>query len=113
MVANVGFRRLLEHLEPRNDLPSQHYFTDTALPALPNKLRDHLLVLLKHVPFGFITDIWSSSVCPLSLLNFTAEWVDSSYNLHHFTEIPPLALGIPRLILNSQTAGEILEVLPN
>ena len=82
MVANVVFRRLREHLEPRYELSSRHYFTDTALPGIHNMLRQHLLALLSEVhAFGFTTDIWSSSVCPMSLLSFTAQWVDSSFNL--------------------------------
>lgn len=63
VVANEGFRGLLEYLEPRYVLPSRHYFTDTALPALHQKLCDQLLILLKDIPaFGFTTDIWSSFV---------------------------------------------------
>ncbi|KAM3875860.1 zinc finger BED domain-containing protein 4-like [Diretmus argenteus] len=42
VVANVGFRRLMEILEPRYVLPSRHYFTEKALPAAHKKLRDHL-----------------------------------------------------------------------
>ncbi|KAL3067486.1 hypothetical protein OYC64_017252 [Pagothenia borchgrevinki] len=86
VVENVGFRRLMEHLEPRYELPSRHYFTEKALPALHNKLRGHLQALLTDVPsFGFTTDIWSSSVCPMSLLSFTAQWIDSQFNLQHAT----------------------------
>lgn len=86
VVANVGFSRLLEHLEPRYELPSRHYFTDTALPAIHNKLRDQLLALSSEVPaFGFTTDIWSSSVCLMSLLSCTAQWVDSTFNLQRAT----------------------------
>ncbi|KAF3851672.1 hypothetical protein F7725_013444 [Dissostichus mawsoni] len=86
VVENVGFRRLMEHLEPRYELPSRHYFTEKALPALHNKLRGHLQALLTDVPaFGFTTDIWSSSVCPMSLLSFTAQWIDSQFNLKHAT----------------------------
>ncbi|KAF3840379.1 hypothetical protein F7725_019096 [Dissostichus mawsoni] len=33
VVENVGFRRLMEHLEPRYELPSRHYFTEKALPS--------------------------------------------------------------------------------
>ncbi len=50
------------------------------------QLRDHLLVRLKHVPsLGFTRDIWSWSVCPMSLLSFIAQWVDSSFNLQRAT----------------------------
>ena len=32
VVANVEFRHLMKHLEPRYELLSHHYFTNTALP---------------------------------------------------------------------------------
>ena len=32
VVEDEGFRRLLEHLEPRYSLPSRKYFSETALP---------------------------------------------------------------------------------
>ncbi len=35
--------------------------------------------------FGFIADIWSLSVCSMLLLSFTAQRVDSSFNLQHAT----------------------------
>uniref|UniRef100_A0A1A8MBN7 Zinc finger, BED domain containing 4 n=2 Tax=Nothobranchius pienaari TaxID=704102 RepID=A0A1A8MBN7_9TELE len=86
VVSNVGFRCLMEHLEPRYELPSRSYFTDTALPSIHNKLRDHLLVMLSKVSaFGFTTDIWSSSLCPMSLISFTAQWINSSFNLQRAT----------------------------
>lgn len=83
---NVGFRRLIEHLEPRYQLPSRHYFTEKALPALHTKLRGHLQAMLTGVPsLSFTTDIWSSSVSPMSLISFTVQWIDSEFNLQHAT----------------------------
>lgn len=53
VVANVGFCRFREHLEPMYELPSSYYF------EVYNKLCDHLLVLINDVPaFGISTDIW-------------------------------------------------------
>ena len=86
VVANPGFRRLMEVLEPRYVLPSRHYFTEKALPAAHKKLRDHVQEQLANVPaIGFTTDIWSSSVCPMSLLSFTAQWIDASFTLQRVT----------------------------
>jgi len=82
VVENTGFRRLLELLEPRYALPSRHYISDTALPELYNKVHDHLRGLLSDVSaIGFTTDIWSSDVCPMSLLSLTAHWIDSTFDL--------------------------------
>ncbi len=69
-VENPGFLTLMEHVEPRFEMPSHHYFTEKALPALYKKIYDKLLVLLSDVPHvSFTTDIWSSSVAPMSLVS--------------------------------------------
>lgn len=85
-VENPGFLMLMEHVEPRFEMPSRHYFTEKALPALYKKISDKLLVLLSDVPHvSFTTDIWSSSVAPMSLLSLTAQWIDSSFVLRRAT----------------------------
>ncbi|KAI2648703.1 Zinc finger BED domain-containing protein 4 [Labeo rohita] len=62
VVENVGFRRLIEHLEPRYSLP----------------VREHISCKLKDVrTISFTTDIWSCDSTPLSLLSLTAHWVDT------------------------------------
>ena len=81
VVEDKGFRRLLEFLNPRYDLPSRHYLSDTALPEMYSKVRDHLRGNLREVTaLSFTTDIWSSDVCPMSLLSLTAHWIDSLLN---------------------------------
>ncbi|XP_052393278.1 zinc finger BED domain-containing protein 4-like [Carassius gibelio] len=77
VVENVGFRRLMEHLEPRYCLPGRKYISETALPKLYETVREHILCMLKDVhAISFTTDIWSSDVCPMSLLSLTSHWVD-------------------------------------
>ncbi|KAK7877950.1 hypothetical protein WMY93_031399 [Mugilogobius chulae] len=39
-VENPGFLMLMEHIEPRFEMPSRHYFTEKALPALHKKIFD-------------------------------------------------------------------------
>lgn len=86
LVEDAGFLLLLEHLEPRYNMPSRHYFVEKALPALQKKIRDKLLVQLAEASdVAFTTDIWSSSVCPMSLLSLTAQWVDSKFVLRRAT----------------------------
>jgi len=34
IVEDRGFRRLIEHIEPRYSMPSRRYFSDVSLPAL-------------------------------------------------------------------------------
>ncbi|KAL6463619.1 hypothetical protein MHYP_G00280100 [Metynnis hypsauchen] len=83
VVEDGGFRRLLEHLEPRYNLPSRKYFSETALPELYKKACGHISEELKDVSaMSFTTDIWSSDVCPMSLLSLTVHWLDRSFAPH-------------------------------
>ncbi|XP_051809829.1 zinc finger BED domain-containing protein 4-like [Acanthochromis polyacanthus] len=85
-VEDQGFLMLMEHIEPRFEMPSRHYFTEKALPALHKKITDKLKVMLSKASYiSFTTDIWSSSVAPMSLLSLTAQWIDSTFVLHHAT----------------------------
>ncbi|KAI7814064.1 putative zinc finger BED domain-containing protein 4-like [Triplophysa rosa] len=82
VVENVGFRRLMEHLEPRYSLPSRKYISETALPELYSRVSSHVADQLKDVKsLSFTTDIWSSDVYPMTLLSLTAHWVNSGYAL--------------------------------
>ncbi len=78
MVKNVGFCRLIEHLEPRYSLPGRKYISETALPKLYETVREHISCKLKDVQsISFTTDIWSCDATQLSLLSLTAHWVDT------------------------------------
>lgn len=86
LVEDAGFLLLIEHLEPRYDMPSLHYFIEKALPALQKKIHDKLLVQLSEEhDVTFNTDIWSSSVCPMSLRSLTTQWIDSKFVLRRAT----------------------------
>lgn len=77
-----GFRGLSEHLEPRFCLPGHKYISKTAWPKLHKAVKEHVLCMLKDVhALGSTTDIWSSDMCPTSLLSLTAHWVDRESTL--------------------------------
>lgn len=79
VVENVGFRSLIEYLQPRYSLPSRRYLSETALPELYNRVSSKLAQKLKGVStLSFTTDIWTSAVCPMSLISLTVHWVDSA-----------------------------------
>lgn len=82
VVENVGFRRLVEHLEPRYQLPNRHFISDMAVPLKYKEVREFISKCLESTDtVSLTTDIWSSNVCPMSLLSLTAQWVDSSFTL--------------------------------
>lgn len=83
VVGDKGFRLLVNHLEPRYDMVSRKYLSETALPELHGKVRKHILKEIKDVKsLSFTTDIWSSDVSPVSLLSLTAHWLDESFVPH-------------------------------
>ena len=86
VVDNVGFRRLLKVLEPRYEIPSRLYITDLMLPKVYDKVKNHVRSLVHDAEaISFTTDrpIWTSSVCPMSLLSLTAQWMDKAFTLQH------------------------------
>ncbi|KAL1249064.1 hypothetical protein QQF64_022382 [Cirrhinus molitorella] len=86
VVDNVGFRRLLGVLEPRYDIPSRPYITDVMLPKVYDEVKNHVRSLVHDATaISFTTDIWTSSVCPMSLLSLTAQWIDKVFTVHHIT----------------------------
>lgn len=83
VVENVGFRGLMEYVEPRYKMPSRRYFSDVCLPELYNVVatRIHELLASDIPAISFTTDIWSSDVSPMSMLSLTAQWIDVDFNL--------------------------------
>ena len=80
VVNNVGFRRLINHLEPRYEMPSRSYVTETVIPNLHRDVRGFLAKYVGSAEaLSFTTDIWSSDVSPMSLLSLTAHWVDADF----------------------------------
>lgn len=64
-VENPGILMVMEYVEPLFEMPSHHYFTEKALPALYKKISDKLLVLLSDVPrVSFTIDISHVSTKP-------------------------------------------------
>ena len=78
MVEDIGFKRVLQILEPCYKCPSRKYFTDTNIPKIYTGMKGEVSKLLggaKHI--SFTTDIWSSSVNTTCFL--TAHWIDDAF----------------------------------
>ncbi|XP_051811092.1 zinc finger BED domain-containing protein 4-like [Acanthochromis polyacanthus] len=82
VVEDAGFRRLMMHLEPRYAMPSRRFFSDVALPELQCSVSNHVEKLLANAAhISFTSDIWTSSVSPVSMLSLTAQWIDEDFTL--------------------------------
>ncbi len=79
IVDDLGFTRLVHHLEPRYKLPSRRYFAETLIPSIYDKLKllvAELLQAQQHV--SCTTDIWSSPAHD-SLLSLTAHFITHEF----------------------------------
>ena len=86
LVDNVGFRRFMDIVEPRYEIPGRHLITDNALPKLHKFVKEYTLNLMCAASdVSFTTDIWSSSVSPMSLISLTAQWIDGGFELKRVT----------------------------
>lgn len=83
IVEDIGFHLLLSTLEPLYEIHSRHNITDAILPKVYDGVIQHVSALVHGVlAFSFTTDIWTSSVCPMSLLSLTAQWTDDEFTPH-------------------------------
>ena len=83
VVEDAGFKRLVSCLDPRYTLPGRKYLTDVCLPELYRNVYTHIESLMKDNirAVSFTSDIWSSSVCPVSMLSLTAQFINEHFEL--------------------------------
>ncbi|KAM4808378.1 zinc finger BED domain-containing protein 4-like [Rhinophrynus dorsalis] len=64
-------------------MPSRRYVTDVVLPQVHDQVKKHISSILHDgiKAISFTTDIWSSSVSPVSLIILTAQWIDDNFEL--------------------------------
>lgn len=74
VIHNVGFQWLFNILEPNYDIPRHYHVTDL--------VKKHIMSLFHGIPaVSFTTDIWTSSVCPMSLISLTVQWIDGDFTI--------------------------------
>ena len=94
IVEDVGFKRLINNLEPRYTIPSRRLFSDVCLPAKYDQLATLLHNLMDNDArdISFTTDIWTCDVSPVSMLGLTAQWLDKDFKQYravlHCEELP-------------------------
>ena len=73
---------LFAELEPRYIMPSRRFFSDVALPEVQSVVSNYAEKLLTDTThINFTTDIWTSSVSPVSMSSLTAQWFDEDFIL--------------------------------
>ena len=81
-----GFQQLVSKLNPKYNLPSRKYFTETEIPRLYNEVRDTIVKpkLTEIMYFAATTDLWTSRANH-PYLSLTVHFVTSSWDLQAFT----------------------------
>ena len=73
----VGFRRLVETLNPRYEIPSPKYFSNTTIPALFEKTRERVVVEITSARYySATTDMRVSSMME-PYLSYSIHFIDS------------------------------------
>ncbi len=81
-VENEGFKKMINTLDKRYALPSRHYFTRVALPALYEKCRAEMAnEVSKAEYFATTTDLWSSRTME-PYISLTIHYIDADFNLN-------------------------------
>lgn len=83
IVEDEGFWRLMSYLDSRYTIPGRKYFTDVCLPQLYQTVFTHAGSLMKDniTSISFTSDIWSASVCPMSMLSLTVQFINQNFEL--------------------------------
>ena len=82
IVDHKGFKSLVTTLEPKYQMPSRKYFSETVIPSIARRIRVTIASQLQKSAeyVSFTTDAWSSDVKSDALLGFTAHWVDNDFH---------------------------------
>jgi len=76
IVHRVGFKHLMNSLEPCYSLPSEWYFSDTLIPGMYGKAKEKVTSLCKEQDHVSITTYLWSSVAKDSYLSLTAHFIN-------------------------------------
>lgn len=78
---NPGFKKLINTLDKRYNLPSRHYFSRVAIPALYDECHDGVAKEVATAQyFATTTDLWSSRTME-PYLSLTVHFIDMDFNM--------------------------------
>ena len=105
VVEDIGFRKLIQYLEPRYPMVTRKYLANNVLPELYEKQCTAIRSELRKVEhICFTIDFWTS-LSNQDYMSLTAHFIDDNFNLQEFClEVTPFSE-------ISHTAANILEFL--
>lgn len=104
VMENEGFRRMLKILEPRYEIPSRKYFTETAIPALYKETSEKVQIALESSERVALTcDSWMSRAKE-SYVTITVHFIDDKWEMNAYVLQT-------RAMHDSHTSAHMAEVL--
>lgn len=97
VVSNDGFKDMIRVLDPRYDLPSRTYFSETVIPNMYNERVGYVKSCLKESTIALTTDGWTSrstqSYITVTCSHITKDWELKSFVLQT-RELPESHTGV-------------------
>ena len=79
VVEDRGFKDLMSHLDPRYQMPSRKYFSETVIPGMYDQCRNKITELMDIQDFvSLTTDIWTSRAKD-GYISLTGHFIDSDW----------------------------------
>lgn len=116
IVEDKGFKKLINHLEPRYIIPSRKHFAHKVIPEMYEEEKIKVEKLLEKTEFiGVTTDMWTSTSSD-DYLSLTVHFVDENFEYHHlclecipFAEVSHTASSIETFITDTMKEWNLLE----
>lgn len=78
VVEDEGFKKLLQVLDPRYQIPSRKHFSETVIPKI-YEMKGKVKACIDPIPFlAFTTDCWTSRAVD-SYMSLTAHYIDEKF----------------------------------
>ncbi|XP_063239945.1 zinc finger BED domain-containing protein 4-like [Bacillus rossius redtenbacheri] len=90
IVENVGFRQLVQALEPRYTIPTRKTFSNKLIPEMYSNLKENVKKELEDAKYiGITTDLWTSTSQD-DYLSITVHFIDNDFSFKHYCiEVKP------------------------
>ena len=84
IVDSKQFRKFVQVLHPRYEIPSKRYFTEKVIPDLYEEAKANVISELSGAAsVALTTDSWTSRACE-SYITITAHFINRNWNLRNF-----------------------------
>ena len=118
IVEDDGFKKLIEHLEPRYTMPTRKHMANFVIPELFREVEARVKVQLQEAEsVAITTDLWTSTACD-DYLSVTVHFIDNNFQLRHicievipFEEVSHTGANISQFLTKTLQSWNLLHKL--